>query len=271
MNLNPKPINNMGSPIPTDKIPQVSLLGVRIHSLSIQELIDYIGLSIQNNEKRIIAYVNAYAMNLSYELPWFREFLNQTDITFCDGFGVKWGAKILSQNILHRYTPPDWVPLVCEICVKNNSSMFFLGASEGIAEAAASTLRIKYPSLRIVGVNNGYFDKMPNSPDNQKVINKINHLQPDILILGMGMPLQEKWLLENWDQINAKVAITAGALFDYISNNVYRVPQWMTDNGFEWLGRLIIEPRRLWKRYLIGNPLFISRILKQKFGFVRFK
>jgi N-acetylglucosaminyldiphosphoundecaprenol N-acetyl-beta-D-mannosaminyltransferase len=84
------------------------------------------------------------------------------------------------------------------------------------------------------------------------------------------MPLQERWLMENWDHIDANVALTGGAVFDYVSGELQRAPRWMTDNGLEWLGRLLIEPRRLWKRYLIGNPLFIWRVLKQRLGLLHF-
>jgi N-acetylglucosaminyldiphosphoundecaprenol N-acetyl-beta-D-mannosaminyltransferase len=105
----------------------------------------------------------------------------------------------------------------------------------------------------------------PEHPENESVIAIINRLRPNILIVGFGMPLQERWLMENWDRIHANIGLTGGAVFDYISGNVPRAPRWMTDHGFEWLGRLLVEPSRLWRRYLIGNPLFIWRIMKQRF------
>ena len=118
--------------------------------------------------------------------------------------------------------------------------------------------------MQIAGIHHGYFDKTRNSDENKKVLEKINAVKPNILILGFGMPLQERWLMENWEQIDANIALTGGAVFDYVSGKLERGPQWMTNNSFEWFARLIIEPRRLWKRYILGNPLFLYRILKQR-------
>ena len=92
------------------------------------------------------------------------------------------------------------------------------------------------------------------------MIEGINAAKPDLLIVGLGMPLQERWLADNWSSIDAGVALTAGATFDYISGELRRAPRWMTDNGLEWLGRLLLEPGRLWKRYIIGNPIFFWRV-----------
>jgi N-acetylglucosaminyldiphosphoundecaprenol N-acetyl-beta-D-mannosaminyltransferase len=145
-------------------------------------------------------------------------------------------------------------------------SLFFLGARPGVAKKAAETLKAKYPGLRIVGYSDGYFDKTPGSIANETVLRDINRCKPNILILGFGMPVQEKWLMENWDRVDANIALTGGAVFDYVSGELRRAPQWMTTHNLEWLGRLIIEPKRLWKRYLIGNPLFLWRIVKQRLG-----
>jgi N-acetylglucosaminyldiphosphoundecaprenol N-acetyl-beta-D-mannosaminyltransferase len=139
-----------------------------------------------------------------------------------------------------------------------------------VADKAAANLKARFPDLRIVSTHHDYFDKTPGSAENEAVIEQINAVKPNILIVGFGMPLQERWLMENWDHIDANVALTGGAVFDYVSGELQRAPRWMTDNGLEWLGRLLIEPRRLWKRYLIGNPLFIWRVLKQRLGLLHF-
>jgi N-acetylglucosaminyldiphosphoundecaprenol N-acetyl-beta-D-mannosaminyltransferase len=100
--------------------------------------------------------------------------------------------------------------------------------------------------------------------ENQAVIQAINAAKPDILIVGLGTLHQEHWLKENWHSLEAHVALAVGAAFDYVSGEVARGPRWMTDNGLEWLSRLVVEPRRLWRRYVIGNPLFLWRILLQR-------
>ncbi len=97
-------------------------------------------------------------------------------------------------------------------------------------------------------------------------LGRTNAVKPNIIIVGFGMQPQERWLMENWDRIEINVALTGGAVFDYVSGELRRAPRWMTDHSLEWLAWLIIEPRRLWKRYLIGNPLFLWRVLKQRLG-----
>jgi N-acetylglucosaminyldiphosphoundecaprenol N-acetyl-beta-D-mannosaminyltransferase len=125
---------------------------------------------------------------------------------------------------------------------------------------------MRHPGLDISGIHHGHFDHTPGSRENEAVVRRVNAARPDILIVGLGMPLQERWLMENRHTIDAGVALTGGAVFDYVSGGLRRGPRLLTDNGFEWLARLLIEPRRLWRRYLIGNPLFLLRVLGQRLG-----
>ena len=245
-------------------ISSIKLMQVRIHTISLFELLNIVTNTILTGRKILAAYVNVHGMNLAYKLPWFQQFLNNADIIFCDGFGVKWGARLLGLNIPHRYTPPDWIPLLCQVCTQNDFSLFLLGAQPGVADKATIRLKNQFPDLHIAGTHHGYFEKNPDSPENKAVIQRINAAKPNILIVGFGMPLQERWLMENWDRIEANVALTGGAVFDYVSGELRRPPRWMTEHNLEWLGRLMIEPRRLWRRYLIGNPLFFWRVLKQR-------
>lgn len=247
----------------------IHLLGVRINTVSLDQLLAVIELVIARQERSIISNVNVYAMNLAYEQPWFRRFLNESTLVFCDGFGVKWGARMLGYHLPDRFTPPDWIARLADMAVQHEYSMFFLGARPGVAARAARCLQEQCAGLRIAGTHHGYFDKRPGSAENEQVIRSINAVRPTILVLGFGMPLQEQWLVDNWDRVDANIALPAGALFDYLSGEVTRGPRWMTDYGLEWLSRLVIEPQRLWKRYLIGNPLFLWRVLKQWLGLLQ--
>jgi N-acetylglucosaminyldiphosphoundecaprenol N-acetyl-beta-D-mannosaminyltransferase len=150
--------------------------------------------------------------------------------------------------------------------LKNGLKLYILGAKPGVAEKARDFFLNKYPGLYIVGIHHGYFNKGINNLENNIVVQDINEKKPDILIVGFGMPMQEYWISENWGQMNVPVVLPVGALIDYMARVVPRAPRWMTDHGLEWLGRLIIEPRRLWKRYLLGNPIFLWRVLQQRFG-----
>ncbi len=253
--------------IPTEKI---RIFGVGIDNLSLNALLKIIEKSIKSDQKCILNYVNIHALNLAHSTPWFRSFLNHSDIVFCDGFGAILGAWLTGQKLEHRFTPPDWIDQLCELSSMEGFSLYLLGAQPGVAEKAANSLREKHPGCNIIGTYHGYFEKNIGSPENEKVIKEINSLRPNILIVGFGMPMQEKWIQENFGRLDVNVFLPVGAALDYISGEVRRAPRWMTDHGLEWLGRLIIEPRRLWKRYLIGIPVFFWCVLLQRLGLLRF-
>lgn len=249
----------------------IQMMGVKIHMIDQEGLLGFIRETILGFRKRSIMYVNAHAMNLSYKYPPFREVLNQANLVFCDGFGVKWGARILGKRLPQRMTPPDWFPHLCEMCVQNQYRLFLLGARPEIVDKAAQYLQLTYPTLQVAGTFHGYFDKSPNSQENEQLLEQINSRHTNILVVGMGMPTQEYWISENWSQIHTEIVLTVGALFDLLSGEIPRAPRWVTDRGFEWLGRLFVEPSRLGGRYIIGNPLFIIRILMERFGILHLK
>jgi N-acetylglucosaminyldiphosphoundecaprenol N-acetyl-beta-D-mannosaminyltransferase len=251
-------------------VPEIRILGVRVHALTVDQLHENIAGLVDRQAHALVLNVNVYAINLTFGRPWLRELFNRAEIVFSDGAGIRLGARLLGYRLPRRITYADWIWQLAEFAAERGFALFFLGACSGVAEEAAARLQGRFPALRIVGVHHGYFDKSPGSADNESVIQKINATQPNILIVGFGMPLQERWLLENWGHIEANVALTGGAVFDYTSGHLRRAPRCLTDSGLEWLGRLIIEPRRLWKRYLIGNPLFLWRVLRQRLGLLRF-
>jgi N-acetylglucosaminyldiphosphoundecaprenol N-acetyl-beta-D-mannosaminyltransferase len=245
---------------------QAVLSGVRVDDYRIDELVDHVARAIEVGSRLIVANVNAFAMNLTVEQPWLRRFFNRCEIVLCDGYGVKWGSAIVGQRIANRISSPDWIGQLARVGAERGFSLFLLGAREGVAREAGRRLAEQYPGLRVVGCADGYFDRAHASAENRAVVAQINRVRPDILIVAMGMPIQERWLQENWDELEAKVAITAGALLDYISGEKRRPPRVLTDHGLEWLGRIFVEPSRLWRRYLIGNPIFIWRLLRERSG-----
>ncbi|MBI9046111.1 MAG: WecB/TagA/CpsF family glycosyltransferase [Anaerolineaceae bacterium] len=250
--------------------PKTKLLGVNISRVSIAEILTEIQDTILNNTRNVISYSNIHAINLAYKFHWFRRFLNRSEINLCDGYGVNLGLKLIGEPTLLRNTPPDWIDELFEVCSLNGYKVFLLGAKAGIVEKIIKSYGQLMPNLIFSGGHHGYFNKEISSIENQRVVFEINNKPPDILLVGFGMPIQEKWILENYDQLDAKVIIPVGALFDYMAGNVKRSPKWMTNNGMEWLGRLIIEPKRLWYRYIIGIPLFFYRVFLQKFGILKF-
>jgi N-acetylglucosaminyldiphosphoundecaprenol N-acetyl-beta-D-mannosaminyltransferase len=252
-------------------MPEIQILGINVHPMTVEDLHARIEATIREDSHALVLNVNVHCLNLAYREPWLRQFQNRAPLVFCDGAGVRLGARILGHRIPQRITYADWMWQLAKFAERRGFTLFFLGARPGVADKAAARLKERFPDLRVLGTHHGYFDKTPGSFENQAVIEEINTVQPNILIIAFGMPLQERWLMENWEHIEANVALTGGAVFDYVSGELRRPPRWMTDNGLEWLGRLLIEPRRLGRRYVIGNPLFLWRVLKQRLGLLRFK
>jgi N-acetylglucosaminyldiphosphoundecaprenol N-acetyl-beta-D-mannosaminyltransferase len=248
----------------------VNVLGVGVDPVTVGELHAGIKRLVESGEQGTVLNVNAHCLNLLYTDATLREFFDGADLVFCDGAGVMLAAKLLGERIPERITYAEWAWRLAAFAEVQGLSLFLLGAGPGVAERAARRLRTLHPDLRISGVEHGYFDHSPGSRESEAVLRKLNAAGPDILIVGLGMPLQERWLMENRDAIVASVALTGGAVFDYVSGGLRRGPRLLTDNGFEWLARLIVEPRRLWRRYLIGNPLFLLRVLGQRLGKGRF-
>lgn len=236
-----------------------TILGIRIDDYPLDFFLQEIVSRAVHGKKTVISYVNIHAVNLAFERPAFRSLLNSSNLSFCDGFGIILASLIVDKNIHHRYTPPDFIERLCGLAELSRLRVFFLGSRIGSVEQAASVMKASHPSLEIAW-HHGFFDKSYSSPENLAVVDKINAFETDILFIGFGMPLQEDWISQNFHRLSIKIAFPVGALFDYMAETVPRAPRWMTDWGLEWLGRLVFEPRRLWKRYILGNPLFFWRV-----------
>lgn len=233
-------------------------------AITVEELQAEIKRLVASGKRGTVLNVNAHCLNLLYESPALRAFFDEADVVFCDGSGVMLAARLLGGRIPARITYADWAWRLAAFAEAEGLSLFLLGARPDVAESAALKLRGRYPGLKIVGVHHGYFDHSAGSVENEAVLEEINASRPDILLVGLGMPLQETWLMQNRHGIEVGVALTGGAVFDYVSGSLHRGPRVLTRNGFEWLARLIVEPRRLWRRYLLGNPLFLLRVLRQR-------
>ena len=240
--------------------------GVRVDGETVDLLLARVDAAITNSEHITVMYANAHGVNLAQREPEFMQALNGADLVFCDGFGVHWAARVLGDPLPERMTPPDWIGSFAAHCARNSVPIFFLGARPGVAERAADKLRERFaPSLNTFA-HTGFFGS--DGPENDALIETIRASGAKVLLVGMGMPLQELWIAKNHERLTTvNMCITVGALFDTLSGEVPRGPAWMTDHGFEWLARLLVEPGRLWRRYLLGNPLFVWNVLRQKFGY----
>jgi N-acetylglucosaminyldiphosphoundecaprenol N-acetyl-beta-D-mannosaminyltransferase len=212
--------------------------------------------------QRRVMYVNAHVVNQSRANPALRRALESSDLIYCDGYGVRLAARVLDVPVPHRMTGADWVWGLAALCEAEGRSLYLLGSDPPVAREAADELRRWYPRLEVAGAHHGYFDL--DSAHNLRVIEDVNARRPDIVLVGMGTPKQELWVERYAERIDADILWTVGALLDYISGRVPRAPRWLADNGLEWIFRLAVEPQRMWKRYLIGNPAFLSRVLRER-------
>lgn len=244
----------------------IELLGIPLSTCNKEQLLAGISYFAGNKQKSLILSGNVYSFNLAYEKPWLNDLFKRATIVRLDGAGLRQGARLLGYDTPPRMTWADFAWDLAALCTEKGHSLYFLGGQPHVAARAAEKLRERFPGLMISGSHHGFFNKQPGHPENTAVLDEIREHKPDILVVGMGMPLQERWLVDNEGQIEATVTMTGGAVFDYISGELRRAPEWMTDNGMEWLGRLLIEPGRLWRRYILGNPLFFSRILRERFA-----
>ena len=216
----------------------------------------------RDGRRHRVSYVNAHVLNQANRDSSLRSALQGSDLVYCDGYGVRLAARIIGLPVPHRMTGADWVWGVAGLCQESGLSLYLLGSHPGSAADAAVALRRWYPRLDVRGTHHGYFDV--GSQHSERVLEDIADKQPDILLVGMGTPLQERWVEHYFSRIEAPVVWTVGALFDYLSHRVPRAPHWLADNGLEWVFRLALEPRRMWRRYLLGNPAFLTRVWRER-------
>jgi N-acetylglucosaminyldiphosphoundecaprenol N-acetyl-beta-D-mannosaminyltransferase len=238
-------------------VPSIRLLGVRIDCYGRKTLLRAVSTSVRGGSRITVMYVNVHCMNLCHDDLQYASMLEAADIVYCDGTGVRLGARIAGGDIPERMTGADWIVDLCRVASNEGLSLFLLGGAPGVAQSAAQCLRAKYPGLKILGTASGY-------ELDHDTVDVLNELRPDIVLVGMGSPTQEKWIAGHRTEINAPVLWAVGALFDFVAGRIRRGPAWMTEHGFEWACRLVAEPRKLWRRYVIGNPRFIARVLRER-------
>lgn len=239
--------------------PTVDIFGITLTNTTLAEALDEILQHAQSAQKLTFSFVNADCLNIAYYHRQYRRALDQAQRVFADGSGIRLACRLLGEKLRGNVNGTDLFPQLCARLAETNLSIYLLGAQPDVAKTTAVIMRQRYPGLKIAGTDHGYF----KPTETAAVLQRINQSGASILLVAMGAPRQELWLAAHREQLAPAVCLGVGGLFDFYSGRIPRAPLWMREIGLEWVWRLLQEPTRMWKRYIIGNPLFLYRVFKQ--------
>ena len=246
----------------------LSFFGIPMSNTTMPNAIDWIIASSAPGEPgQQVAFVNPDCLNIAWRDAAYKRVLCGADRVFPDGIGIRIGGQMLGWGLRDNVNGTDMFPLLCEAAAESGRSLFLLGARPGIAAAAADAMQTRFPRLEIAGTRDGYF----SGDDETQVIQSINASGASILLVAFGAPRQEMWIARHRASLTVPIAMGVGGLFDFYSGRIPRAPVWMREMGLEWVFRLMQEPGRMWRRYVIGNPLFLFRVWRQAKHPERFK
>lgn len=232
---------------------RIRLLGAEVDLITMPELNELISTFIQQDAKGIIANHNLHSLYLYHKDPKMRRFYSEAHVIHIDGMPLIYWARLLGYKATpeHRVAYIDWIHPMMELAAAKQWNVYYLGGEPGVAEAAAQKLRDTYPNLRLK-THHGFF----TWEESDVIIRDINEWNTNLLLVGMGMPRQEHWIVDFKDKLKANALLNAGACFDYIAGVKPTPPRWLGKLGLEWLFRLLSEPKRLASRYLY-EPWFL--------------
>ena len=232
---------------------KTDILGVLFDNYTVEESVDVAIKSLASNKPFVIYTPNPEIVNVTKTDKEFLKILNSADIVTPDGIGIVYASKILKGNITNRAPGFDISKGIIKRLDEISGSVYIFGGKDGVAELAAENLKKEYRNLVISGVHNGYFE------DDSEIIEDISKASPDLLLVCLGAPKQEKWIYQNKEKLNAGIIIGAGGSVDVLSGQVKRAPEFYTKHGLEWFYRLITQPTRI--KRMIKLPLFLIDVL----------
>ncbi len=240
------------------------LFGLRFNQVTLDVAADLVITAARSRNRGFVVTPNVNMLTL---LPFesdLRDISNRALFQFVDGWPIVWASRRLDrQGLPERVAGSDLFPLICERAAQQGLSMALMGAAEGVADKAAGRLAASYPNLKISGTFCPPMEAQFSQQSTAKMVDFCNKLRPDILVLGMGIPKQERWIAANIDKLDIGVALCFGGVIDFAAGKIKRSPQWVVNVGMEWLWRLFMSPGQYWKRTLLRFPLFFPMFLKE--------
>jgi len=247
-----------------------NVLGVRVHALTIPKAVDTIDRWIQTREPNFVTVTGVHGVIESQRDPKLKAIHNRAGMVVPDGMPMVWANFLQGNRDVSRVYGPDLMLAVCEAAVEKGYKFFFYGGAEGVPELLKEKLSDRFPGLQIVGTYSPPFRPLTDEED-AEICAMIDASGADIVWIGLSTPKQEKWMDAHRGKFEAPVMVGVGAAFDFHSGLKSQAPKWMQRSGLEWLYRLLCEPRRLGKRYLINNPTFLWLILLQALRINRYQ
>lgn len=233
----------------------VTIQKVPIANLYELEFFEIFQEYLKDRRQRTILFANAHSCNVAQKDVEFLMAVRAADLVLPDGIGIKIAGKVIGHSIKANLNGTDLLPKVLLVAAEKNSRIFLLGGEPGVAEKAKEQLIKRIPQLRIVGVHHGFFTQ----EEHCNVIEEINRSEAELLLVGLGVPFQEKWIWQFRNEIGAKLLFGVGAFLDFSAGRFARAPLIFRNLRIEWVFRLYQEPRRLFTRYVFGNITFLLR------------
>jgi N-acetylglucosaminyldiphosphoundecaprenol N-acetyl-beta-D-mannosaminyltransferase len=246
-------------------IPRVNILGVGVSAITMAMALRTIEEWITQRVPHYVCVTSVHGVMESQRDANLRQIHNRAGMVTPDGMPLVWLSRLMGFRRVERVYGPDLMLAVCERSTEWGHRHFFYGGGPGVAERLADRLQVRFPGLKLAGTYSPPF--RPLTPEEDRaVVERINAALPDIVWVGLSTPKQERWMASHMGRLQAPVLIGVGAAFDFHAGLKQQAPRWVQRSGLEWLFRLVMEPRRLWRRYLINNPGFLMLILLQALG-----
>lgn len=249
-------------PADAPEVPRVDVLGVNVSAVNMDQALDALDRWITEDARTYVCVTGVHGVMESRRDERLRHIHNDAGLVTPDGMPLVWWSRASGQRHVTRVYGPDLLLACCRRSLTTGYRHFFYGGNDGVADLLARRLAQKFPGLVVAGTYTPPFRPLTPEEDDE-VVARINAAAPEVLWVGLSTPKQEYWMAEHVGRIAAPVMIGVGAAFDFHAGLKKQAPVWMQHSGLEWLFRLGSEPRRLWKRYLVNNPAFVSLALQE--------
>jgi len=248
----------------TKKADQLDILGVNLSVINMDDARRVIVDLIRENKQGYVSVCPVSTIMACQKNERLRKIVNSANLVTPDGMPSVWIGKARGFKNIERVYGPDLMLSLCQISSQKGYRNYFYGATDEVLNALRDTLQERFPGLHICGQYAPPYRELTEEED-KKIIQHINNAAPDILWIGLGSPKQDIWIDEHRQELNVGVSLAVGAAFDFLSGTKPQAPRWMQKSGLEWFFRLCCEPRRLWRRYFVGNTMFIYLMIKDVF------